>query len=132
MTSRDRVLSSIEHRQPDRIPIDLGASTVTGISAIGYNRLKGKLGMDLPTRIFDVVQQLAFVDDPLIDAFGVDALDLNRVLMDDMEWYPVTLSDGSSGLFPSWYAQRRYHRYLQNVPPRVTRATAPSKSLSFW
>ncbi len=29
--------------------------------------------------------------------FGVDALDLNRVLMEDQGWYPVTLGDGSKG-----------------------------------
>ncbi len=86
MTSREIVLQSIAHQEPSRVPVDLGASTVTGISAIGYNRLKQALGMDVPTRVFDVVQQLAFVDDPVIEEFGVDAVDLNRVLMDDLEW----------------------------------------------
>lgn len=103
MTSRERILSSIAHQQPDQIPIDLGASTVTGISAIGYNRLKQALGLEVPTRVFDVVQQLAFVDGPIIDAFGVDALDLNRVLMDDQGWYPVILGDGSEGAYPLWF-----------------------------
>ncbi|MCK5136753.1 MAG: methyltransferase [Bacteroidales bacterium] len=103
MTSRERILSSIAHKQPDRVPIDLGASTVTGISAIAYNRLKSALGLAIPTRVFDVVQQLSFVDDPIIDAFSVDAIDLNRVLMEDMEWYPVSLGDGSKGMYPSWF-----------------------------
>lgn len=96
-------MSSIAHKQPDRVPIDLGASTVTGISAIAYNRLKSALGLAIPTRVFDVVQQLSFVDDPIIDAFSVDAIDLNRVLMEDMEWYPVSLGDGSKGMYPSWF-----------------------------
>ena len=103
MTSRERVLQSISHRQPDRIPMDLGASTDTGISAMAYNKLKDRLGLDVPTRVFDVVQQLAFVDDTIIDKFGVDALDLNRVLMDDLDWYPVTLGDGSEGAYPEWF-----------------------------
>ncbi len=103
MTSRDRVLQSIEHKQPDRVPVDLGASTVTGISAIAYNKLKQKMGLDVPTRVFDVVQQLAQVDDQIIDSFGVDAIDLNQIFMDDLGWYDVELGDGSMGKFPEWF-----------------------------
>ena len=39
MNSRERILSAINHIQPDKVPIDLGSSTVTGISAIAYNNL---------------------------------------------------------------------------------------------
>lgn len=103
MNSRERILSSITHKEPDKIPIDLGASTVTGISAIAYNKLKNKLGINSPTRIFDVVQQLAFVDMEVIDSFCIDAIDINRILMDDLDWYPVTLGDGSRGEYPDWF-----------------------------
>lgn len=40
MTSRERILSTIEHRQPDRVPVDLGAPPSSGISAIAYGNLK--------------------------------------------------------------------------------------------
>jgi len=103
MNSRQRVLDSIEHKQPDKIPVDLGASTVTGISAIAYNKLRKKLGIHSPARVFDVVQQLAMVDMEIIDTFNVDALDLNRIFMDDLGWYPVTLGDGSNGEYPEWF-----------------------------
>lgn len=103
MTSRERIIASTEHRTPDRIPVDLGASTVTGISAMAYNHLKAHLQVDSPTRIFDVVQQLAMVDDEVLDTFGVDAIDLNQIFMDDLEWYPVTLADGSPGTYPEWF-----------------------------
>lgn len=103
MNSRERVIQSIEHRQTDRVPIDLGASTVTGISAMAYNKLKVHLGIQAPTRVFDVVQQLAQVDESIASSFGVDAMDLNSLFMDDLDWYPVQLGDGSSGEFPSWF-----------------------------
>ncbi len=103
MTSRERVLLSIEHKQPDQVPVDLGASTVTGISAIAYNKLKQNLGLDVPTRVFDVVQQLAQVDMKIIDSFGVDVIDLNQIFMDDLGWYEVELGDGSSGNYPEWF-----------------------------
>jgi uroporphyrinogen decarboxylase len=107
MTSRERIIAAIEHREPDRVPVDLGASTVTGISAMAYNRLKERMGIASPTRVFDVVQQLALVDMQVIDAFGVDALDLNRLFMEDTPWYPVTLEDGTPGEYPDWFRPER-------------------------
>ncbi|MFO7935834.1 MAG: uroporphyrinogen decarboxylase family protein [Bacteroidales bacterium] len=107
MTSRERIIASIERRQPDQVPVDLGGSTVTGISAMAYNRLKEKLGLRSATRVFDVVQQLAMVDERIIDSFHVDAVDLNRIFMDDTGWYPVTLADESRGEFPEWFRPER-------------------------
>jgi len=92
MNSRERILTAINHRQPDRVPVDLAASTVTGISAIAYSNLKKHLGIEKPTRVFDVVQQLASVDMEVIDLFGVDALDVNRVTAETGYWYEVELA----------------------------------------
>lgn len=103
MDSRERILTSIAHREPDQVPVDLGASTVTGISAIAYNKLKEKLDLDTSTRIFDVIQQLAHVDETILASFGVDAVDLNTIFMDDMGWHEVTLGDGSRGAYPDWF-----------------------------
>ena len=95
MNSRDRIIAAINHRQPDKVPVDLGSSTVTGISAIAYNNLKRHLSISSPTRVFDVVQQLANVDMEVVDLFGVDALDVNRVTTETDDWYEVELADGS-------------------------------------
>lgn len=103
MTSRDRVISAINHRQPDKVPVDLGSSTVTGISGIAYSNLKKHLNIESRTRIYDVIQQLAMVEMSIIDLFGVDALDINRVSIDNTGWYDVTLGDGSKAEFPEWF-----------------------------
>ncbi|HUX94278.1 MAG TPA: uroporphyrinogen decarboxylase family protein [Bacteroidales bacterium] len=103
MNSRDRLLLALNHKEPDKIPVDLGSSTVTGISAIAYNNLKRHLGIEKPTRVFDVVQQLANVDMEVIDYFGVDTLDINRLSVDTGDWYNVELHDGSKAQFPGWY-----------------------------
>jgi uroporphyrinogen decarboxylase len=103
MNSRERILSALQHRQPDKIPVDFGSSTVTGISAVAYNRLKLRLGIESHTRVFDVVQQLANVDMKVVDIFGVDALDVNRVSAESGDWYDVRLADGSNAQYPSWY-----------------------------
>jgi uroporphyrinogen decarboxylase len=103
MNSRDRLLQALNHKQPDQVPVDLGSATVTGISAIAYNNLKKQLGIEKPTRVFDVVQQLANIDMEVIDLFGVDALDINRISAECGNWYDVELQDGGKAQFPDWY-----------------------------
>ncbi len=107
MTPRECIIASVEHRQPGRVPVDVGASTVTGISAMAYNKLKKLLGIDAPTRVFDVVQQLAMVDEGVTGALGTDAIDLNRIFMEEMDWYPVILEDGSPAEYPGWFRPER-------------------------
>lgn len=105
MTSRERILAAIEHRQPDRVPVDLGATPSSGISAIAYGNLKRHLGLGgTPPRVYDVVQQLAEPEDAMLDRFGVDVLDLGRTFNTDARaWYPVKLADGQTGLYPAWF-----------------------------
>ncbi|MBM3854803.1 MAG: hypothetical protein FJ399_16900, partial [Verrucomicrobia bacterium] len=75
MTSRERVFAAIAHREPDRVPIDLGATPSSGISAIAYGNLKRHLGLTGDqTRVDDVVQQLAEPEDAILDRFHIDAL----------------------------------------------------------
>jgi uroporphyrinogen decarboxylase len=79
MTSRERVLAAVHHREPDRVPIDQGAMRSSGIMAIAYNRLKRHLGVTAPpTKVYDMIQQLALPDDWYLERFRVDAIDLGR------------------------------------------------------
>jgi uroporphyrinogen decarboxylase len=103
MKSIERLLLSLNHKQPDKVPVDLGSATVTGISAIAYNNLKKHIGLKNPTKVFDVVQQLANVDMEVIDLLGVDTLDINRISAESGDWYDVDLNDGSRAEFPGWY-----------------------------
>lgn len=105
MTSRERVLAAIAHREPDRVPVDLGATPSSGISAIAYGRLRRHLGLTGGgTRVYDVVQQLAQPGDEILDRFGIDAVDLGRTFNTaDSDWHPVTLSDGSAAEYPRWF-----------------------------
>ena len=40
MTSRERVLESINHREPDKVPIDINATIVTSLTRIPYQNLR--------------------------------------------------------------------------------------------
>jgi len=105
MTSRERILSAIAHEKPDRVPVDLGATPSSGISAIAYSNLVKHLGKDhLPVLIYDVVQQLAQPDEEILDLFGVDVVDIGRTFNDlPSDWSPVMLSNGESAFYPEWF-----------------------------
>ena len=54
MTSRDRVLATLAHEQPDRVPIIIGTSNTTGLKMGAYRSLKSRLGFAAPDRyIYD-------------------------------------------------------------------------------
>jgi len=73
MNSRERLLTALNHHEPDRIPYDLGSTQVTGIHVVAYRRLREYLGLPMiePT-IVDEVQGLARPDDDVIEQLGVD------------------------------------------------------------
>jgi uroporphyrinogen decarboxylase len=73
MNSRERVKSALDHKEPDRIPIDLGATIVSSITRSSYIPLKQQLGLPLEEiKMLDYVQQLPYLDGALMDRFGVD------------------------------------------------------------
>lgn len=71
MTSRQRMLTALEHRQPDRVPIDLGGNQ-TGIHKFAYQALLQHLGIADELTIMDAVQQLAKPCEALLQRFHVD------------------------------------------------------------
>jgi len=80
MTSRERILLTLKHEEPDRVPIDLGGMRSSGIHAIAYNKLKRYLNCeDKSVKIFDLGQQLAVVDDEIRERVTSDVVELKRL-----------------------------------------------------
>ena len=60
MNSRERVRAALSHREPDKVPLDLGGMASTGIMAIAYAELREYLGLkEGRIRVYDFGQQLA-------------------------------------------------------------------------
>lgn len=73
MTHRHRLLAALDRRGPDRVPLDLAATQVTGIHAVAYRQLRQALGLPPNgVHLCDSIQQLALPGDDLIDRLGVD------------------------------------------------------------
>jgi uroporphyrinogen decarboxylase len=83
MSSRERVLTALSHREPDRLPLDLGGTRVTSIHPNILGKLQQRLHIESePIRVMDVWQMLAWVDRPIVDKLGVDVLPVPRLVQD--------------------------------------------------
>ena len=77
MNGRERLKAALNHRQPDRAPIDLGSCGQTGIHASTMYRLREALGLpQKPVKIIEPFQMLGEVDEDLRQAMGVDVIGL--------------------------------------------------------
>lgn len=103
MTSRERVLAAVDHREPDRVPIDLGGHRSSGMMAIAYHRLKQHLGISTgDIYVYDFVQQLAAIEPEVLDRFGVDTVELGRgFALQPEDWHDWVLPDGTPCKIPA-------------------------------
>ncbi len=102
-TSRERIELALNHHEPDRVPLDLGSTAVSGISASSLYKLRYALGLaERPVHVYEPFQMLGRVDDDLLDTLGVDVVGLG----DDStffgfpqrDWKRTALFDGT----PVW------------------------------
>lgn len=73
MNCRERVIATLNHKEPDRIPLDLGGTIVSSITKNAYIGLKKYLGLEIEkVKILDNVQQLPYIDEKLLQKLDVD------------------------------------------------------------
>lgn len=65
MLSRERVLMALHHQEPDRVPMDFGGTTATGIQVTAYDSLKKLLGIETPSVIANKRAQLVAVEEAI-------------------------------------------------------------------
>lgn len=104
MNSRQRVRIILEHKIPDRVPIDLGSSNCTTISTIAYNRLRNKLNINSGlAKMYDFNMQLAYPEKEVLDLLHVDIIDGGQnFLKSPNNWREWKLNDGSKCLIPKY------------------------------
>lgn len=134
MTSRERILTALNHREPDRIPVDFSGHRSSGIAARAYPALRAALG--LPPRlvyVYDPIQQLAIVDDDVLDRFGVDTIELGRGFCRDESWWTDwTLPGGAPCKMPVWVRpERRNAEWVVRAPSGRLIARMPEGSEHF-
>jgi uroporphyrinogen-III decarboxylase len=105
MTSRERILSAINHRQPDKVPVDFGSSPVTGINVSMVYKLRKAFKLpEHPVKVVDCYQMLGEVEEDLREKLCVDCVPVmsftNLFGFKNSAWKPWTLFDGTPVLVP--------------------------------
>jgi len=73
MTSRERVRATLAHREPDRVPIDFGATTVTGMHCLAVERLRAYYGLERrPVKVHVPYNMLGLVENDPGRYHGLD------------------------------------------------------------
>jgi hypothetical protein len=110
MNSRQRVQSALNHQQPDHVPLDLGASAVTGMHVSSVYKLRQALKLDppgTPVKVTEVYQLLGEIGPDLQDALGVDVVALggpqSMFGFEFRDWKPWTTFDGTPVLVPGGF-----------------------------
>ena len=135
MNARERFRMAINHEQPDRPPLDLGATWVTGISASVYARLRAALGLPArPPRIHEPYQLLGDVEEDVRERLGVDVIGLWAPgtifgFRNDVGWKPWTMPDGTAVLVSNDFQTTVDGRGDTLIYPKGDRTAVPSGRL---
>jgi hypothetical protein len=81
LTSRERVNLALNHQEADRIPVDLGASPVTGMQVDTVYKLRQALRLDAPgtpVKVVEPYQMLGEIKADLREALDVDVVGLGK------------------------------------------------------
>ncbi|MGQ9634422.1 MAG: uroporphyrinogen decarboxylase family protein [Bryobacteraceae bacterium] len=73
MTSRERLQAVLRLQQPDRVPIDFGGTSVTGIHVSCVAALRDYFGLEKRlVKVHEPYQMLGWIDEDLKEAMGLD------------------------------------------------------------
>ena len=110
LTSAERVRLSIQHEEPDRVPLDLGGGPTTGMQVNSVYRLRQALHLDppgTPVKVVEPFQMLGEIKPDLIEALGVDVVCLEPPAtmfgFKKEGWKPWTTFDGTPVLVPGGF-----------------------------
>jgi len=127
MTPRERVAAALAHREPDRVPIDLGSTLVSSITTAAYRPLREHLGLPpVEMAIFEQTQQLPYLAEEVLQRFAVDTRAV--ALPPERAFRPTLIDDGEYWAWMDvWGAKLRmpkvgglYFDWVEHPLPEVT------------
>jgi len=127
MTSKERIRAAIEHRQPDQLPVDFGASFITGVHCSVVEALRRHYGLEeRPVKICEPYQMLGLVEDDLKDAIGIDTCSIfpNRTIFGfvNENWKPFPTPWGQEVLVSEHFRTETNERGVFIFPQGDTSA----------
>ncbi len=131
MTSREKVIASLNHREPDAVPADLGATAVTGIHVAALARLRDLYGLEKrPVKVWEPYQMLGLVEEDLkvllgIDVEGIPAPETLFGFRNE-NWKPWRLDSGLEVLVSEHFQTVKNEAGDTLIYPRGDRTAPPS------
>lgn len=116
MNSRNRIETTLDHRMPDRVPLDFGASPTTGIHVSSVYLIRQALKLDspgTPVKVIEPYQMLGEIQSDLIAALGIDVIGVNgpRTMFgfSNENWKHWNTFDGTPVLVPGAFNTKPEH-----------------------
>ena len=99
MTPKGRVLASLNHREPEAVPLDFGSTAVTGIHVAAVAELRDYYDLERrPVKVYEPYQMLGLIEDDLKGIMGIDVegIPAPETLFGfrNENWKPWTLQSG--------------------------------------
>ncbi len=134
MTGRERLDAALNHRQPDRIPIDFNGTAVTGMHVKCVIGLRDHYGLDKRlVKVHEPYQMLGWIDDDLQTALGID---VEGVYGPDTmfgyrneNWQPWRMDDGTEVFMSGNFKTTKDSNGDTLVFPQGDRSAPPSGRL---
>ena len=119
MNSRERLLAALNHKTPDRIPIDLGGTPTSTLSISAHENLKSRLGIRSETKVMSPIFLTAYPDEEIVKRFGVD---VKMVTAKSPANFKLQISPGGRvvdewGIVYQKHEEAQTHFVLENESP---------------
>ena len=131
MTSKERVLTSLNHREPDAVPVDFGSTAVTGIHVNALAGLRDHYGLEKrPVKVHEPYQMLGLVDEDLKEVMGIDVegIPAPETLFGfrNEDWKPYRLDSGLEVLVSTHFRTTKAPNGDTLIYPRGDLSAPPS------
>ena len=113
MNHRGRVLTALNHEEPDRVPVDCGGQQTTFMIET-YESFKAHLGLnDIPTKIMSHKWQTVFVDEQILERFSIDCRHVRPPMKTEPELFES--AEGEKIFIDEWGVKRRVEAGYANI-----------------
>lgn len=141
MTSRERLIQTLNHEDPGKVVIDLGSNVASGIHAGTLDKLRKALGLEYrPVKVYDPYGMLGLVEEDVVEALGIDVLQVAPLGTlfgyKNNAWKPWKLPDGTDVLIGEGFTytideKEDYYVYPSGDTSAVPSAKMPKNGFYF-
>jgi uroporphyrinogen decarboxylase len=119
---------ALNHREPDRVPLDLGGTPTSSISARAHENLKAHFGIQSPTRMMSRIFLTSYPDEEIVRRFGVDVkmVTVNRPAEFELHPTPEGKIVDEWGVVYQWNEEAQTHFVVEREAP-LHRVTIPEE-----